>query len=564
VSRPWLPASAALEVYVLYISMTNKAKCRDINAAVLVMILLGVWTHAGAQASVSAQKPQAKDCAALTAIHLENAQIFSAEEVPEGTVVAPFGPQTAHCLVKGEVNKHTGADGVEYGDRFELRLPDAWTGRLLFQGGGGLDGMINPALGAMAVGFGEKDALSRGYAVASTDGGHQGRNPADASFGSDPEALADYQYRSTDRVATVSKKIVTQYYGHLPQHSYMVGCSNGGREAMIASQRYPSDFDGIVAGDPAFHLTRAAIAEAWATARFAEIAPKDEHGIPQLQLALSDSDLKLMSTAILKACDALDGLTDGLIENPEACRFDPAVLQCKGEKNDSCLSPGQVHAIQATFAGPKNSAGAALYSDWPYDAGIDAPGWRAWILGTEKMPAINVLIYPQFVNHVALEPGEPQLANPFAFNFDTDPPRIEKSQDKIDATATQMAAFREHGGKIIFYTGMSDPVFSANDLIHYYQKLTQNNGGMDQSRAFARLFLIPGMNHCMGGPALDNFNGLTAIENWVEKGEAPGKIMATGKAFPGRSRPLCSYPENPRYKGSGSTEDAANFACKNP
>ena len=180
--------------------MTNRAKCRDINAAVLAMILLGVWTHAGAQTSVGAQKPQARDCAALTATHLENAQIFSAEEVPEGTVVAPFGPQTAHCLVKGEVNKHTGADGVEYGDRFELRLPDAWTGRLLFQGGGGLDGMINPALGAMAVGSGEKDALSRGYAVASTDGGHQGKSPMDASFGSDPEALADYQYRSTDRV----------------------------------------------------------------------------------------------------------------------------------------------------------------------------------------------------------------------------------------------------------------------------------------------------------------------------------------------------------------------------
>ncbi len=538
--------------------MRNKTKGTNFNAALLAMILSGGWALA------TAQKPQAKDCAALTTIHLENTLVLSAEEAPEGTVVAPFGPQAAHCLVKGEVNKHTGVDGVEYGDRFELRLPDTWTGRLLFQGGGGLDGMINPAVGAPGVGSGQKDALSRGYAVASTDGGHQGRNPADAAFGSDPEALADYQYRSTDRVATVVKKIVAQYYGRLPQHSYMVGCSNGGREAMIASQRYPTDFDGIVAGDPAFDLTRAAIAEAWATARFAEIAPKDAQGIPQLYQALSDSDLKLMSTAILKACDALDGLTDGLIENPEACRFDPAVLQCNGEKNDSCLSPGQVHAIQQTFAGPKNSAGVALYSGWPYDAGVDAPGWRAWILGTEKMPAINILIYPQFVNHIALQPGEPPLASPFAFNFDTDPPRIEKSQDNIDATSTQMAAFRERGGKIIFYTGMSDPVFSANDLIHYYQKLTHDNGGMDHARAFARLYLIPGMNHCMGGPALDDFDGLTAIENWVEKDEAPDKIMATGKAFAGRSRPLCSYPEIPRYKGSGSTEDAANFACNKP
>lgn len=544
--------------------MTNKPKCRDINAALLAMILSYGWAHTTAQTSAPAEKPQAKNCAALTTMHLENALIFSAEEAPEGTIVAPFGPQAPHCLVKGEVNKHTGADGVDYGDRFELRLPDAWMGRLLFQGGGGLDGMITPAVGALAVGSGERDALSRGYAVASTDGGHQGRNPADASFGSDPEALADYQYRSTDRVATVVKKIVGQYYGRLPQHSYMVGCSNGGREAMIASQRFPNDFDGIVAGDPAFHLTRAAIAEAWATARFAEIAPKGANGIPQLHLALSDSDLKLLSSAILKACDSLDGLTDGLIDDPQACRFDPAILQCKTEKNDSCLSAGQVHAIQQTFAGPKNSQGTPLYSDWPYDAGIDAPGWRAWVLGTAQMPSINVMIYPQFVNHIALAPGDAQLANPFAFNFDTDPQRIEKSEDKIDATSTQMGVFREHGGKIIFYTGMSDPVFSANDLIHYYQNLAHNNGGMDHGRAFARLFLIPGMNHCTGGPALDNFDPLTAIENWVEKGEAPESIIATGKAFPGRSRPLCSYPEIPRYKGSGSTEDAANFACKNP
>jgi hypothetical protein len=544
--------------------MTNKTKCRDFHAAVLAMFLSGGWAHAAAQTSAPAQKAQAKDCAALTTIHLENALILSAEESPEGTIVAPFGPQTAHCLVKGEVNKHTGADGVEYGDRFELRLPDAWTGRLLFQGGGGLDGMVSPAVGGFAVGSGERDALSRGYAVVSTDGGHQARNPADASFGSDPEALADYQYRSTDRVAMVAKKIVTQYYGRLPQHSYMVGCSNGGREAMIASQRYPNDFDGIVAGDPAFDLTRAAIAEAWASARFAEIAPRDANGIPQLHLALSDSDSKLLSTAILKKCDSLDGLTDGLIENPEACRFDPAALQCKAEKNDSCLSLGQVHAIQQTFAGPKSSAGAALYSDWPYDAGIGAPGWRAWILGTPQMPSINVMIYPQFVNHIALGPGDAQLADPFAFNFDTDPQRIEKSHDKIDATSTQMAAFREHGGKIIFYTGMSDPVFSANDLIHYYQNLTHDSGGMEHGRAFARLFLIPGMNHCMGGPALDNFDALTRIENWVEKGEVPERISATGKTFPGRSRPLCSYPEIPRYKGSGSIEDAANFACKNP
>ena len=466
--------------------------------------------------------------------------------------------------MKGEVNKHTGADGVEYGDRFELRLPDTWTGRLLFQGGGGLDGMISPAVGALGVGSGKKDALSRGYAVVSTDGGHQGRTLPMPPSDRIREALADYQYRSTDRVATVAKKIVAQYYGRLPQHSYMVGCSNGGREAMIASQRYPTISMALSPAIPPSTSHEQRSPKPGPQRASPRLLPKMRREFRQLYLALSDSDLKLLSTAILKACDSLDGLLTGSLKIPEACRFDPAVLQCKTEKNDSCISPGQVHAIQQTFAGPKNSAGIALYSDWPYDAGVDAPGWRAWILGTEKMPAINVLIYPQFVNHIALRPGEPPLASPFAFNFDTDPPRIEKSQDNIDATSTQMAAFRERGGKIIFYTGMSDPVFSANDLIHYYQKLTQNNGGMDHARAFARLYLIPGMNHCMGGPALDDFDCLTAIENWVEKGEAPDKIIATGKAFPGRSRPLCSYPEIPRYKGSGSIRRCGEFRMQEP
>lgn len=497
-------------------------------------------------------------------MHLENAVLFSATEISEGTAVPNFGPQPAHCLVEGEVNRHMGNDGQQYGDKFELRLPDAWKGRLLFQGGGGLDGTLAPALGRPATEPGKPGALSRGYAVVSTDGGHEAKNPADASFGSDPQSLADFQYRSTDRVVTVAKRIVAQYYGRAPQYSYMVGCSNGGREAMIASQRYPDDFDGIVAGDPAFDLTRAAVAEAWDTFQFASIAPKDSRGVPELQLAMSDSDWKLLSNAVLKACDELDGLKDGLINNPRACRFDPAVVQCQARKTDSCLSSAQVRAVKQIFAGPKNTSGEPLYSNWPYDSGIGAPGWRSWTQGNGQIPSINVLIYPQFVNHVALQPGEKPIPDAFHFDFDRDPQRMAKSQDAIDATSTNMTAFRNHGGKIIFYTGMSDPVFNANDLIHYYQRLAQANGGTAETRGFARLFLIPGMNHCQGGPALDRFDVLTSIEDWVEKSVPPKEIVATGKTFPGRSRPLCPYPQIARYKGSGSTDDAQNFVCSQP
>jgi feruloyl esterase len=222
-----------------------------------------------------------------------------------------------------------------------------------------------------------------------------------------------------------------------------------------------------------------------------------------------------------------------------------------------------VRVLQVTFAGPRNSGGAPLYSDWPYDAGVSAPGWRAWILGNDQMPAINVLIYPQFVNHVALPPGEAPLKNAFSFDFDKDPARINNSAGLINADSTNLNPFRAHGGKLILYTGMSDPIFSANDLIGYYGRLAEGNGGMTSTQQFVRLFRVPGMNHCMGGPALDDFDDLTAIEDWVEKGVAPDRLTATGREFPGRSRPLCPYPQISKYKGTGSTEAATNFACQN-
>ncbi len=435
--------------------------------SILSVLLTSIFVAALTQPP--SQKP-AKRCSSLAEMKIENTVIFSAKEVPEGTSLGSIGPvpipsQPTHCLVEGEINKHTGPDGNEYGDKFQLRLPDSWSGRFLFQAGGGLDGVVNPAVGPARPGF--KSALARGYAVVSTDGGHEGKNPGDATFGADPQARADYQFRSTQLVAPVAKKIIAEYYGAPPHHSFMAGCSNGGREAMLAAQRYPELFDGIIAGDPAFDLTRAAIAEAWFSVKMAQIAPKNPHGMPLLSKAFSDADLKLVTNAVLKQCDDLDGLKDGLIDDPDGCHFDPSMLQCKSAKEDGCLSADQVRALHETFAGPHDSSGHALYSDWPYDSGLAEPGWRIWILGNEQMPAINVLIYPQFVNHVALPPGDVPIQNPFSFDFDKDPARINKSADLIDADSTDLHSFRKHGGKLIFYTGMSDPVFSANDLIRY-------------------------------------------------------------------------------------------------
>ena len=508
-------------------------KKRGIRTLLISIAALGSLLH-NCLAQDRTQKP-AEPCSALASMHIENAVIISAKEVPEGTPVGqpgpmPIPPQPAHCVVRGEINKHTGPDGNEYGDKFELRLPDAWTGRFLFQGGGGLDGLINPAVGPARQGF--KTALARGYAVVSTDGGHEGKNPGDATFGADPQARADYQYASTNIVTPVAKKIIAHYYGKGPQHSYMAGCSNGGREAMIAALRYPSLFDGIIAGDPAFDLTRAAVAEAWFSIKFAAIAPKGANGIPVLPQAFSDSDLEMLAGAVLQACDELDGLKDGMIDNPDKCHFSPAVLQCKSAKNDACLSREQVSALQTTFAGPTDSNGTALYSDWPYDAGLASPGWRVWTLGNEQMPAINVLIYPQFVNHVALLPGEAPIQNPFSFDFDKDPARINMSANLINADSTDLTSFRAHGGKLILYTGMSDPVFSANDLIRYYGRLSEGNAGMASTQQFARLFRVPGMNHCAGGPALDDFDDLTAIEDSGGKGSGARSPACHGQRVP--------------------------------
>jgi feruloyl esterase len=514
----------------------------------------------------------ATPCSDLKQLKIDNTTITEAVDVPAGQpITAPaFGPPVqltslpAHCLVHGEVNHHKGADGKEYGDKFELRMPVDWQGRLLFTGGGGLDGMLRPALGLQGPDAkAGKSALGMGYAVVLTDGGHQDTGPvaADGSFGSDPEARIDYNYRSTKLVTDVARKVIAQFYGRAIKYSYFQGCSNGGREGLGTAQRYPEEFDGIIAGAPAFNLTHAAIAEAWNTMQLASIAPQAPGGTPDLTQSLTEADLKLLVGAVLEKCDALDGLKDGMIFNPEACHFDPAVLQCAGGQTSQCLSPAKVGVIAKIFAGPHDSQGHPIYFSWPYDAGDAAEGWRIWMTGVGKSPSINVLIFPSFYNGLALE-GVPPKIDIFHFNFDTDPARINQAAAEINANSTDWSAFQKRKGKLLLYTGMSDPVFSAKDLIRYYNQIEQNNGGEQNAQRFARLFLVPGMNHCSGGPGLDDFDTLGAMQAWVEQDKAPDSIVASGAAFPGRTRPLCAYPRFATYDGKGNPENRASFACR--
>jgi pimeloyl-ACP methyl ester carboxylesterase len=531
-----------------------------LSAAALAIAILS-WLPTAAHANTT--------CADVARMEIPGATISEATAVPANQPFAyssGFGPPIklnslpAHCIVHGEVNHHKGADGKDYGDKFELRLPEAWKGRLLFEGGGGLDGVIRPALGLQGpyTSPHQETALNQGYAVVSDDGGHQDPNPMamDGSFGLDPGARADYDYLSTKLVADVARQIIARFYGTTVQHAYFRGCSNGGREGMKTAEMYPDYFDGVIAGAPAFNLTHAAIAEAWNTQQLASIAPRLPNGMPDLSQSLTEGDLKLLAGAVLEKCDALDGLKDGMIFNPEACHFDPAVLQCSAGKTTGCLPPEKVEVIHKIFDGPHDSSGKPIYSRWPYDAGVAAEGWRVWMTGAGPMPPINVLVFPAFFNGVALAGAQPPI-DIFTFNFDKDPARVDKTSEEINATSSDWSGFRKHHGKLLLYTGMSDPVFSPLDLIRYYHQIEPGNGS-----DFARLFLVPGMNHCVGGPGLDDFDTLGTMERWVEKDVAPDTILASGQAFPGRTRPLCAYPKSAKYRGVGNTENAASFSCE--
>lgn len=468
-----------------------------------------------------------------------------------------------HCLVQGIIEPRTGSDGKAYGINFEVRLPGDWQQRLLFQGGGGLDGFLANAIGRIPVmNSTAKPALARGYAVVSMDSGHQG---LDASFARDQQARLDYAYAAIGKVTAVAKRITARFYQQQPKYTYFMGCSNGGREAMMAAQRYPTEFDGVVAGNPGFRLSCAAIAEAWDSQAFMSIAPKDAQGRPVLSQAFSAADLKLVGDRVALACDALDGVKDGLINNHRACRFDPKLLQCKTGKQATCLSAGQVAVLLKVFDGPRNSVGQALYSSWPYDTGVAADSWRLWKIGfsndAAKPDALAATLGADSLKNYFMTPPNNNFDS-LKFDFDRDVGRVAQTGAINDAVSTYLTTFKARGGKMLIYHGMSDPVFSANDIMRWYDELQRDTdgGNAETVRQWARLFMVPGMTHCGEGPALNNFDPLAAIENWVERQQAPDAMPATGNSFLGKSQPLCPHPQYAKHMG-GDVNDIGSYRC---
>ncbi len=475
-----------------------------------IVLAIGASSHASA----------AQPCASLAKFSMpEHRVVVRAAKLVSASApgVTPALPE--HCRVDGVIDERTGRDGKAYGIGFAVALPTDWNGRFLFQGGGGLNGSVQPPLGGGYAG--ERSALLRGFAVASTDSGHQSTG-FDGSFFRDQQASLNFLYQAVAEVTVVAKAIVRQHYGKPQQHAYFVGCSTGGREAMMMSQRFPNYYQGIVAVAPA------------ARTSFSNLGLR--HATVALNAAgrLDEAERKLVVDGVLERCDALDGSKDGLVFAPHKCDFDPGTL---------ALPPAKVAAIRTVMQGPRTAAGRQVYPGYFWDTGI---------ANTQGLPGI--LVGP------VIPEGAPVGAT---FDVDAAAAAAMDARAMVGDTSewTNLSTFRGEGGKLVFAHGVSDPWFSAQESVRYYEELGRDNAEVPL-REWSRLFLVPGMGHCGGGArTLDRFDLLSAVVDWVENDRAPERVIATGASAPGESRPLCPHPAYAKYSGSGDARDAANYTC---
>jgi len=513
-----------------------------------------------------------------------NTSITAANVIAAGTLTNAGQPVGEHCQVTGKMNQRVSTvDNQTYAIGFEMRMPKAWNGRFLYQGNGGTDGAVSAATGGFVGGGPLQNALQQGFAVISSDAGHSGaQNPL---FGLDPQARLDYGYMAVGTLTPMAKALIKAAYGKGPDRSYIGGSSNGGRHTMVAAARYASEYDGFLATSPGFNLPKAAVAQLYGAQQWAKVATD----INNLETALPQAERKLIANAILAKCDALDGVADGLVQDVQACRpaFDlnRDVPTCTGARDGSCLTSAQKAAIADVFTGARNSKGEALYSRWPYDPGIMQTGWADWkfrnSVGAARDPVAVAFIFSSPPESAAVLQNT--LGYALNFSFDNDAPKIFATSGIYSESAmsfmtppnpTQLDLLRNRGAKMMVIHGTSDPVFSVDDTTAWYESLdTRYNG---HASNFTRFYRVPGMGHSRGGPATDQFDALTALVNWVEKGQAPDRIIATARGAgnaggvnaevpadwaPNRTRPLCPHPLVARYKG-GDKEQASSFACE--
>ncbi len=520
-----------------------------------------------------------------------NTELREAAPIAAGAVTLSGRPIAAHCQISGRMFARKGIDGQDYAIGFEVRLPTEWNGRFFHQVNGGIDGVVQPAYGPNTNSAG---ALAQGFAVISSDAGHNGRqNP---KFGEEPTARTDYGYGAVGKLTPMAKSLIAFAYGKGPDRSYIGGCSNGGRHTMVAASRYGDQYDGYLVGAPGYRLPNAALAQLWAAPKWNELATPDaivNHPfapnvkIPDLGSALNEAERQTVANAVLDKCDALDGARDGMVQDVKACQaaFDVArdVATCSGyslgSRHGQCLTQPQKDLLAQVFAGGKTPSGQLIYSSFPWDTGIAAPNWASWKFVNSQVldPAAgNIFMSPARniagLSTIDLDEAYKAIfavAAPFTESADTviTPPGKENPSN--------LAALRSRGAKMLMYHGVSDAIFSANDSAAWWDRLNSAQGG--RAADFARYFPVPGMAHCSGGPSTDRFDGLSALVKWVEQGDAPSQLFAGARGpgntaganadvprewSPTRTRPLCPYPQVARYNGNGDVEDAGNFSCK--
>lgn len=517
---------------------------------------------------------------------LPSTTITGASTVAAGTLVVGGKPVAEHCRVTGGSYPHLSpVDGKTYQIKWELRLPKAWNGRYFYQGNGGIDGAVVTANGTFGGGP-LTSALLQGFAVISADAGHDNAQGGPA-FGLDPQARLDYGYQTVGKLTPIAKQAITVAYGRGPDRSYIGGCSNGGRHTLVAAARYAADYDGFLAGAPGYRLPLAALASIWGAQRYATVATGDPATPAGLETAFTAAERATVASAILSRCDALDGASDGMVQATRACQrrfsLQRDVPTCTGERDGSCLTQAQKDAIEPIFVGgARTTDGQAFYAGFPYDAGVSGGGVSFWEF------TAPLQLDPGAVGTIfQVPPSTAPLANAAAFALGLD---IDQTLPKLSATdatytesalqfmtppdASNLSALRARGAKVLVYHGVSDPIFSVADTETWYRHLGRDSGG--PARQFARLYPVPGMNHCSGGPATDQADYLTPLVAWVEQGVAPEAIVASarGPGNPGganadvpsswsatRTRPLCPYPQVARYSGSGDVEQAASWTC---
>jgi len=507
----------------------------------------GLLTLVAAAWAAGAMPAAAATCESLASLALPQATVTTVETVAAGAFSQPggrgggnpFADLPAFCRVAATL-KPTAESDI----KMEVWLPapraegatggTVWNGKFLMVGNGGWNGNIDR--NALANG------VRRGYAAASTDTGHEGGG---GPWMANPEKLIDFGYRAVHETTAKAKSLINAYYGNAPRFSFFQGCSAGGRQGLKAAQKFPEDFDGIVAGAPALNTTGRAIFAIYA----AQALRKEEGSY------IPSSKYPAIHRAVLEACDAKDGVKDDVLENPRACTWDPKVIECKAGTDDaSCLTPAQVAAARALYQPVKNSrSGKLIFTGLEYGSEM---GWSTF--GGQQPFATATQMFQQMI-----------FKNPAwdykTLNYDADLALVDSiEKGNINAMDPNLKPFISRGGKLIQYHGWADQQIPPGTSPEYYTSVTQALGGADKVKDNYRLFMVPGMGHCGGGDGTAAFDMLAALEQWVEKGKAPDQIPASrvvdGRAD--RTRPLCSYPQVATYKGSGSTDEASNFVCR--